>query len=73
MTTKFTSFSLSDSIGQNRTILLLFYPFDFSPVCTNELCAISDAEFFQFTPDVDVRAVSADSVLPIGRSLRNTG
>lgn len=59
---EFTTYSLSDSVAQNRIVLLLFYPFDFSPVCTNELCAIRDAEFFQFTNGVDVWAVSGDSV-----------
>ena len=37
-------------------------PFDFSPVCTNELCAIRDAEWFQLTPALDVWAISGDSV-----------
>lgn len=43
-------------------VILLFYPFDFSPVCTSELCNIRDAEFFEFTPDVDVFGISTDSV-----------
>lgn len=39
----------------------MFYPFDFSPVCTNDLCAIRNAEWFQLTPNLEVRAASNDS------------
>ncbi|WP_256403843.1 redoxin domain-containing protein [Halorubrum salinum] len=55
------TFSLADATDQDRAVLLLFYPFDFSPVCTNELCAIRDAEWFEFTPQLDVWAASGDS------------
>lgn len=43
-------------------VILLFYPFDFSPVCTSELCEFRDAEFLEFTPNVDVLGISTDSV-----------
>lgn len=56
------TYSLSDAMAEDRATLLVFYPFDFSPVCTNELCAIRDAEWFQFTPAVSVWAISGDSV-----------
>jgi peroxiredoxin len=55
------TFSLADATDRDRAVLLLFYPFDFSPVCTNELCAISDAEWFKFAPQLDVWAASGDS------------
>lgn len=56
------TFQLQAAADHNHAVLLLFFPFDFSPVCTNELCAIRDAEWFQFTPDLDVWAISGDSV-----------
>lgn len=56
-----SNYSLDDYTDRGVAILL-FYPFDFSPVCTAELCAFRDAEFFTFTPDVDVLAISTDSV-----------
>lgn len=54
-------FDLNECLSRDRIVLLVFYPFDFSPVCTTELCAIRDAEFFELTPKVEVWAVSADS------------
>lgn len=57
----FETYSLSEATDRGEAVLLLFYPFDFSPVCTNELCAIRNAEWFQFTPDLDVWAISGDS------------
>ena len=57
-----TEYSLDETTANNRAALLVFYPFDFSPVCTNELCAIRDAEWFQLTPALDVWAISGDSV-----------
>lgn len=55
------SFDLTDALADDRAVLLLFFPFDFSPVCTDELCAIRDARWFEFTAGLDVWGVSADS------------
>lgn len=56
-----TEYSLSGALSQGRALLLLFYPFDFSPVCTSQLCAMRDAEWFEFTPGIDVWGISGDS------------
>lgn len=47
---------------ESGVAILLFYPFDFSPVCTTELCEFRDAEFLTFTTNVDVFGISTDSV-----------
>lgn len=41
-------------------VILVFYPFDFSPVCTEVLCTFRDSEFLTFTDDVDVFGISLD-------------
>lgn len=41
--------------------ILLFYPFDFSSICTAELCSFRDAEWLLVTEGVDVLGISTDS------------
>lgn len=53
-------YSLSDYTEAGAAILI-FYPFDFSPVCTTELCRFRDAEWLTFTDDIDVLGISLDS------------
>lgn len=50
--------------------ILVFYPFDFSPVCTTELCEFRDAEFLTFTGGVDVVGISSDSAYAHRRFVR---
>jgi peroxiredoxin len=57
----FDTYELTD-FTDSGAVILFFYPFDFSPVCTAELCEVRDAEFFEFTPNVDVLGISTDSV-----------
>lgn len=42
-------------------VVLVFYPFDFSPVCTDVLCGFRDAEWLSFTDNVEVFGISRDS------------
>lgn len=51
---------LSEYTGEGA-VVLVFYPFDFSPVCTDVLCRFRDAEFLTFTDNVDVLGISLDS------------
>lgn len=46
---------------EEGAVVLVFYPFDFSPVCTDVLCRFRDAEFLTFTEDIDVFGISTDS------------
>src|SRR5215813_13411077 len=52
---------LSDFAGK-KNVVLLFYPLDWSPVCTNEhACFVNDMKSFE-TLDAEVLGVSVDSV-----------
>ncbi|MFL6239118.1 MAG: peroxiredoxin [Actinomycetes bacterium] len=52
--------TLSDFRGE-KNVVLLFYPFAFTGVCTGELCAIRD-ELPEFeNDDTEILAVSADT------------
>lgn len=53
-------YTLSDYTDVGATVLV-FYPFDFSPVCTSELCELRDANWLTFTENVDVFGISTDA------------
>lgn len=57
---EFREYRLSDHTTAGA-VVLVFYPFDFSPVCTKELCEIRDAGWLMSTEDVDVFGISRDS------------
>lgn len=52
---------LSQATSSGTNVLLLFFPFDFSPVCTQELCEMRNAAWFEAVDDVEVWGVSSDS------------
>jgi peroxiredoxin len=52
---------LSDFRG-HKTVVVVFYPFAFTGVCTGELCAIRDELPVFENDDVQVLSVSVDSV-----------
>jgi peroxiredoxin len=54
-------YSLSDHLDAGPTVLA-FYPQDFSPVCTEELCTLHEGDYFSFVPGVDIFGVSTDGV-----------
>lgn len=54
-------YSLSEFV-ESGAVVLVFYPFDFSPVCTEELCEVRNSEWLMFTPGIDVLGISTDSV-----------
>ncbi len=52
---------LSDFTGK-KNVVIMFYPLDWSPVCTNEhACFVNDMKSFE-TLDAEVLGVSVDSV-----------
>jgi len=52
---------LSDLVGKKR-VVIVFYPLDWSPVCTNEhACFVNDMKHFD-SLDAEVLGVSVDSV-----------
>ena len=55
--------SLSDY--QGRKVLLLFFPLAFTSVCTDELCSVRDDLKFYADLDVDVLAISVDSLFTL--------
>ncbi|QZY00080.1 redoxin domain-containing protein [Halobaculum rubrum] len=55
-----SEYRLSDHTAGGAAVLV-FYPFDFSPVCTAEICGFRDAEWLSFTENVDVLGISRDS------------
>ncbi|HEY6480410.1 MAG TPA: peroxiredoxin [Streptosporangiaceae bacterium] len=48
-----------------KNVVLVFYPFAFSSVCSSELCALRDSFPEVTRPDVELMAVSADSVFAL--------
>jgi peroxiredoxin len=55
-------YRLDAAVGDGNLVLLLFYPMDFSPVCTDELCSIRDADWFIESDDIEVWGISSDSL-----------
>lgn len=56
----FGRYRLSEYTGAGA-VVLAFYPFDFSPVCTDVLCGFRDAEWLSMHPAVDVFGISTDA------------
>jgi peroxiredoxin len=51
-----------DGTGGGKNVVLLFYPFAFTSVCTGELCALRDALPSFVNEDTQLLAVSTDSI-----------
>lgn len=60
-TRQFETFRLSEFAGDTPT-LLAFYPGDFSPVCTDELCSLRDIELSGLHEASHVYGISRDSL-----------
>jgi peroxiredoxin len=53
--------SLEDYIGEG-IVVLAFYPADFNPACEDDSCDLTELDLFTMQRDVDIFAVSTDSV-----------
>jgi peroxiredoxin len=56
-----TEYKLTDHL-EDGPVVLAFYPQDFSPVCTEELCTLHEGDFFAFAPGVDIFGISNDGI-----------
>ncbi|TSD14850.1 peroxiredoxin [Haloglomus irregulare] len=57
--TEIREFTLS-SVAGDRPALLVFYIYDYSPVCETQICEINDSEWLMFNDDVTVLGISTD-------------
>jgi peroxiredoxin len=53
--------SLEDYFGEG-IVVLAFYPADFNPACEDDSCDLTELDLFTMQRDVDIFAVSTDSV-----------
>lgn len=53
--------ALSEYTDRGWTVVLVFYPFDFHPACTDQWCSIRDADWLTLLDDVVVLGVGADA------------
>lgn len=56
-----TEFALDEFVGED-VLVLAFYPMDFSPTCTEELCSLRDIDLLTLMDDVTILGISRDSV-----------
>ena len=52
-------FTLSE-FADGRPLLLLFYVYDFSPVCSDQMCEVNDMEMLTLNDDIGVLGISTD-------------
>jgi peroxiredoxin len=55
-------YRLSDYTDAGQWVFLTFYAFDFNPICTEGMCALRDAEFFDLYDDLVPLGVSGDGI-----------
>jgi glutaredoxin-dependent peroxiredoxin len=65
------AFSLSEYKGKN--VVLLFFPFAFSSVCTEELCGIRDNISSYSNVNAEVVAISVDSPIVLAKFKEEEG
>lgn len=59
--------------ADGRITVLTFYPADFSPTCTEEMCSLRDIDLFNLEGDVSIVGVSTDSAYSHREFARQNG
>lgn len=54
--------SLSEYTENGWAVVVVFYPFDFHPVCTTQMCTLRDSEMLSMVENTVVLGISTDSV-----------
>ncbi|MFB6309331.1 MAG: redoxin domain-containing protein [Haloarculaceae archaeon] len=54
------TYGLSEHTTRGWAVVLVFYPFDFHPACTDQWCSLRDADWLTLLDDVVVLGVGAD-------------
>ncbi|WP_435063547.1 redoxin domain-containing protein [Halobaculum sp. EA56] len=55
-------YSLEEYTDRGWTVVLVFYPFDFHPTCTEQVCTVRDADWLTLVEGSAVLGVGGDSV-----------
>jgi len=53
-------FSLSEQLRRSEFVVLSFYVYDFSPVCTKQMCELSNLDIFEMVEDVTMWGLAPD-------------
>lgn len=53
-------YELSEYTDRGWAVILVFYPFDFHPACTDQWCSLRDADWLTLLDDVAVLGVGSD-------------
>lgn len=59
-TFRIRSFTLSDQLLENEFVVLSFYVYDFSPVCTEQMCELDSLDIFEMYDEVEAWGLGTD-------------
>jgi peroxiredoxin len=54
------TYTLSNALSDGRPAILSFYIYDYSPVCTDQMCEMNDMEFVTLNDEASVFGISTD-------------
>lgn len=59
---KIDTHGLTEYTDNGWAVVVVFYPFDFHPVCTTQMCTLRDSEMLSMVENTVVLGISTDSV-----------